>query len=103
MNEVEDPLLAVLMHSRVLPEEKRVAAKASRNRGLLKAPFGVLDQSLAGREFLVGEHFTVADLNVAAVLTWSRPARLTLDEYPHLMAWLDRCLQRPARKQAQAV
>jgi glutathione S-transferase len=102
MNEIEGPLLSVLMHSRVLPAEKRVPDKVSRNLGVLKAPFAVLDQALAGRDYLLGEHFTIADLNVAAVLSWCKPAHLTLEDYPHLKAWLKRCLARPARKLAQA-
>jgi len=102
MSEVERPLLSVLMHSRVLPTEKRDPEKVSRDRGVLKAPFKVLDQALLGRDYLLGEHFTVADLNVAAVLAWCKPAQFALDDYPQLDAWLQRCLARPARKQAQA-
>ncbi len=101
MTEVEQPLLTVLMHARVLPEAKRDAQRLARHRGLLAAPFGVLEQALDGRDYLVAERFTVADLNVAAVLSWCRPARLSLQDYPNLSAWLDRCLARPARKQAQ--
>jgi glutathione S-transferase len=101
MSEVEHPLLTVLMHSRVLPEEKRDPERASRNRGVLKAPFGVLDQALHGREYLVADRFCVADLNVAAVLSWCKPARVSLEAYPDLAAWLRRCLDRPARRQAQ--
>lgn len=102
MSEVEGPLLTVLMHSRVLPKEKRVPTKVSRNLGVLKAPFAVLDRSLNGRDYLLGEHFSVADLNVAAVLAWSKPAHFDLQEYPRLDDWLQRCLDRPARKLAQA-
>jgi glutathione S-transferase len=102
MSEVEGPLLSVLMHNRVLPSEKRDPEKVSRNLGLLKAPFAVLDQALAGRDYLLGEPFTIADLNVAAVLTWCKPAHLPLEDYVQLDAWLKRCLARPARKQAQA-
>ncbi|MCB1774060.1 MAG: glutathione S-transferase family protein [Gammaproteobacteria bacterium] len=101
MTEVEHPLLTVLMHSRVLPEDQRDADKASRNRGLLKAPFSVLDAALADRDYLAGDRFTVADLNVAAVLSWCKPARFGLKDYPNLSKWLDRCLDRPARRQAQ--
>lgn len=101
MTEVEQPLLTVLMHSRVLPEDKRDADKVSRNRGLLKAPLAVLDGALAGRSYLAGDGFTVADLNVAAVLSWCKPARVGLKDYPNLSAWLERCLDRPARRQAQ--
>ena len=102
MTEVETPLLKVLMHSRVLPEQKRDPAKVSHNLGLLKAPFRVLDRALAERDHLAGDRFTVADLNVAAVLTWCKPARISLQEYPALDSWLTRCLSRPARTKAQA-
>ena len=101
MTEVERPLLSVLMHSRVLPEEKRDPAKVPRNLGLLKQPFRILDEALSGREYLLGDRFTVADLNVASVLSWCKPARVRLDDTPVLKTWLDRCLARPARKQAQ--
>lgn len=102
MSEVETPLLSVLMHSRVLPAEKRDPEKVSRNLGVLKAPLAVLDQALAEREYLLGETFTIADLNVASVLIWCKPARIDLSTFPSLEAWLERCLARPARKQAQA-
>lgn len=102
MSEVETPLLSVLMHGRVLPVEKRDPEKVSRNLGVLKAPFSVLEQALAGGGYLLGENFSVADLNVASVLVWCKPAGLELDDYPHLNAWLEHCLARPARKLAQA-
>ncbi len=101
MTEVEHALLSVLMHRRVLPEDKRDSERAARNEGCLKRPFGILDQALAGREYLVDDHFTVADLNLAAVLCWVRPARYSLEAWPDLDAWLTRCLARPARKRAQ--
>jgi glutathione S-transferase len=102
MAEVEGPLLTVLMHSRVLPAEKRVPDKVGRNLGVLKRPLHVLDQALVGRDYLLGDRFCVADLNVAAVLAWCKPAHLSLNDHPDLDAWLNRCLARPARKQAQA-
>ena len=101
MTEVEQPLLTVLMHSRVLDEAKRDPQKVSRNLGVLTTPFSVLDRALAGRDYLVADRFTVADLNVAAVLSWCKPARIPLTGTPNLDAWLRRCLDRPARRQAQ--
>lgn len=101
MSEVERPLLTVLMHKRVLPAAQRDADKVRRNLGILRAPFRVLDRGLHGRDYLLGETFSVADLNVAAVLGWCKPARVELDEFPSLAAWLDRCLDRPARQRAQ--
>jgi len=101
MTEVEQPLLTVLMHKRVKPEAERDPQKVSRNEGILRKPFETLDQALADRDYLVDGRFTVADLNMAAVFSWCKPARVSLKEYPNLSAWLDRCLARPARKRAQ--
>ena len=101
MTEVEQALLTVLMHTRVLPPEKRDPDRVSRGRGILRGPFAILDRALTGRDFLVDGRFTVADLNVASVLSWARPARYPLEELANLDAWLRRCLDRPARRRAQ--
>ena len=45
---------------------------------------------------LIDEHFTVADLNVAAVLSPSRAQYLNLQLFPHARRWLDACYSRPA-------
>jgi glutathione S-transferase len=102
MSEVEQALLSLLMHKRVLPEDKRDPQKVTRNEGILRTPLQILDRALADRDYLVDGRFSVADLNVAAVLSWAKPARHSLAELPHLGAWLGRCLERPARRRAQA-
>ena len=101
MTELEHPLLSILMHKRILPQQKRDPQKLARNEGVVKRPLEILDQALIGQDYLCGKNFTVADLNVAAVLSWSKPARFSLKPYPQLDAWLKRCLDRPARKRAQ--
>jgi glutathione S-transferase len=55
-----------------------------------------LDGALAGRHWLVGDHFDVADLNVAAVLSPSRVQSVNLRPYAHVGTWLGRCYERPA-------
>ncbi len=62
----------------------------------LQLPFRVLDDALAGRSYLLGEEFGVADLNVASVLLTVRLARMELAAFPNLDAWLTRCTARPA-------
>jgi glutathione S-transferase len=56
----------------------------------------VLNGALAGRDHLAGEKFTVADLNVAAILSWGRIARLDLAPHPDVARWLTSCMARPA-------
>lgn len=101
MSELEHPLLTVLMHSRVLPKQERDPDKLSRNLGVLQRPFSVLQQTLEKRRFLAADRFTIADLNVAAVLAWCKAAKVPLNQYPALDDWLGTCLARPARKRAQ--
>jgi len=68
---------------------------------VLAAPFAVLDKALAESAYLLGADFTVADLNVAAVV--SRAIDMDLSASPHLKNWLMRCLERPAARKALAL
>lgn len=69
---------------------------ANTSAGGLKAPLKVLNQQLAEREWLLGDQFTVADLNVAAVL--SPLPYVQFFFYPNrgVIDWLRRCLTRSA-------
>jgi glutathione S-transferase len=58
----------------------------------------VLDGALARTPYLLGDDFTVADLNVAAVI--SRAIDMDLGAKPHLGSWLRCCLERPAARAA---
>ena len=68
---------------------------------MLAAPFKVLDAAVAQQPYLLGDDFTVADLNVAAVI--SRAIEMDLRAVPNLKAWLTRCLERPAARAALAL
>ncbi len=100
MTEVEASALAVLMHKRVLPEPQRDADKLARHTGILKKPLAVLDAALTERPWLLGDQFTLADLNTAAVLAWARAARMDLTAYPQLTAWIKSCMARPGFRRA---
>ena len=104
MLEIEPLLLHLLEHRALLAEFARDASAIERNELLLKRPLGVLNDALAGRDYLAGTSFTVADLNVASILIWAKMARLDMSAYPDLTRWLNACLARPAyaRIRAQA-
>ena len=86
------------LHAIRLPPEERDAAKGAEALSVLAEPFKVLDGALAGRRYLIGDDFTVADLNVSAVI--SRAVDMDLAATPNLKAWLVRCLERPAAREA---
>lgn len=56
---------------------------------------------LASRQYLVGEHFTVADAYLYTVLTWTRPTGIDLAAWPVLAAYRERVQQRPAVQAAR--
>ena len=84
-----------------LPPQERDAARRDEALKVLAAPFKVLDAAVAEQDYLIGDDFTVADLNVAAVI--SRAIDMDLSAVPNLSAWLARCLDRPAARDALAL
>ncbi len=100
MMECEGLLLQALLNRMLLPEDRRNEDKALQAIENLQKPFKVIDTHLSGRKALVGGKLTVADINVAAILSWGRGAKIDLAAYPNLAAWLGGCTGRPAFKAA---
>ena len=94
MMEAEGHLLTALINSDELPE--RDAEKSERAVAALQKPLGVLNGALAGRPYLLGDDFCVADLNLAAMFSWGKRARLDFADYPNAGNWLNTCLARDA-------
>jgi len=89
------------LHAIRLPAAERDAAKRDEALRVIAAPFKVLDEAVSKQPYLLGNEFTVADLNVAAVI--SRAIDMNMSATPHLGAWLQHCLDRPAAKKALAL
>jgi glutathione S-transferase len=69
---------------------------------LLKRPFEILNQHLSGQDYLVGNRFTVADLNVAEICRYAMTETALTGPNPNVVAWYERCHGRPAFKQMWA-
>jgi len=96
MTEAEEPVLTTLLHRVFFPENQRDKAKADDAAQRFETPLKVLDGELAGKNYLLGNDFTVADLNVASVLCWAPMAGLDLSRAGNVGAWMTRCTARPA-------
>lgn len=108
VNEVEADALTVLMHRMAMPVERRKPELADAAEQRLKVPLAVLEQHLqrqraAGQAWLAATRFTIADLCVASVVNWARPARALMDAHPLVHEWVLRCMDRPAYHQAKAL
>ena len=94
--EIEKPLLFAAANLSLFAPSERRADELELARTRLDRPFRVLDAELARRPFLLGKRFTVADLNVASVMTLIAIARLPVDHYPAMHAWFWALMERPA-------
>ncbi len=101
LNEVDRGVNIWSLHAVRLPAADRDAAKRDEALKVIAAPFKVLDAAVAKQPYLLGNDFTVVDLNVAAVI--SRAIDMDLSTVPNLKAWLARCLERPAAQSALAL
>ena len=91
------------MHRMLLPGDQREPKVAEAAIEKLAKPFGVLDQELAEKKYLLGNTYSVADVNVASVLSIAQLVAVDLTKFPNLKRWLDVCTARPACTKARAL
>jgi glutathione S-transferase len=75
-------------------EQGRLAIRAAATA--LKTRFQRLDAHLAATGHVVGDRFTVADLNLAEVFRYAMSQPQLFDAAPNVKAWLAACQARPA-------
>jgi glutathione S-transferase len=88
-------------NSFVLPEAQRDAAAAKAAWDDIAPALDVLETALGKTQWLAGDDFSVADLNVAAAMV--RALSFDLGKWPRVNAWLHRCWDRPAGQKALAM
>ena len=94
--EIEKPLLLAGANRALFAPESRSEEEALSAIGKLGRPLKVLDAHLTRQQYLLGESFTVADLNVATVMDLAPQCGIALDAWPRVQAWHNDCLARPA-------
>ena len=62
----------------------------------LRRPLKRLEAHLSAHPNLVGDRFTVADLNLAECLRYAQGHPTLLSEFPAVKTWLETCQSRPA-------
>jgi glutathione S-transferase len=98
VTEVEPHSLAVLNHRAGYKPDQRDPKAAQAAIDALRAPFAVLDKHLTAAPFIVGDRFTVADINTAEVCRYAMVAPELFEAAPHVKSWLAACHARPAFK-----
>jgi len=97
-----DPVLeTITMHTRFLPEDKRNPALVDAAKAKWSNIVKVLEAAIDGREYIVGNSFTAADIVVGSALGWAAFVGI-LGDHPKLAAYLQNLQQRPAYQRAHA-
>ena len=78
-----------------MPDE---AKRLSKERVLDRLTWA--DGELAGKQYLMGDDFTVADAYLFTVTNWAKPVGLDISGLKNLIAWRERVAARPAVQRA---
>ncbi len=71
-----------------LPEDKRPADVITFTQGRLKAAYTTLNDRLKGRDWIVGDGLTNADISCCAYLFYPEPFGFNRAEWPNIDRWL---------------
>jgi len=86
------------LHKNFGPLFRPTTPEATREAQLetLRRRFGFVNEALAGKSYLAGEQFTVADAYLYTVLRWTVRLQIDLSAWPQLTAFMARVSARPA-------
>ena len=89
---IEGPALEIMM----APADTTGEATARVAAEKLRRPLARLNTHLQGRDWLVGNRFTVADINTAECLRYAQGNAALIAEFPDVERWLTAAQSRPA-------
>jgi len=81
-----------------LPEDKRPLEVIGFSQGRLAAAYQVLNTHLEGRDFIVGDRLTNADISCCSYLYYPEPFGFERSEHSHIDRWLDNIAAVPGWK-----
>ncbi len=71
-----------------LPEDKRLESVIKWLQGRLKSAYRTLDTHLDGRDWIVGQGLTMADISCCGYLFYPEPFGFTRSDWPNIDRWL---------------
>lgn len=103
ISEIEPLQMQIVIQTFFTPEDKRDAAVIERAGKSLQRPLNVLNDALAGSDYLLGGEFSIADLNLSGVMDLLNMVSFDLSAWPHVQRWLTACYGRDSYARAKAV
>ena len=81
-----------------VPKDKQPKAAIEWLAGRFKAALKILEDALDGKDWLVSDRFTLADIACCGYLFYPEPFGFDRKEYPNIDAWLTRISETPGWK-----
>ncbi len=98
---VMPPINTIMVHTVLLPPERRDETVLSQAQRLLNKSLGPVNDGLEGKDYLAGD-FSGADIMLGHACVMSGRLGQITDDMPNLKAYVDRLLARPALQEAMA-
>lgn len=98
ITQMEAACVDLILHRKVFAEKDRDINVVQAAEQKLIKPLQVLNDYLAGKDFLVGNQFTVADINLAGVLSYAQSGEYDFSRFGNVARFLGAILSRPAYK-----
>lgn len=102
-SELQSPIIEVFIQKVFMPDDKRDNNVIEENLKKLPDLFKILDSTLSGKKYLVGNQFTLADLNTASVASIASAIGFDMKAYPHVSTWISAMTDRPAYQKYQGL
>ncbi|KHD88645.1 MAG: hypothetical protein OM95_07515 [Bdellovibrio sp. ArHS] len=94
----QEPAVSWMIQEFFVPAEHRNQLVIENSKKALPRVLEVLNRGLEGKTFLVGDRFTVADVNLGTVTDILLGLKYDLSAYPHIQRWMTELHSRPAYK-----
>ena len=98
MTEIEPPFVELFLQRIILPEEKRDPQAEETAIETINRPIGGLENILSKNDYVLGNTFTIADLNLVSIFTLNDIVKITMENFTRTEGWIKKCKTRPAYK-----
>lgn len=96
------PLGTIVWHTLYKQDASRLPSVIDDARSRAEATLGVVDRALDGREYLLGDEFSAADVMMGFTLEAAKALGVLRAQFPNLTTYLARLEARPAFRRATA-
>ncbi|MGZ3781815.1 MAG: glutathione S-transferase family protein, partial [Pseudobdellovibrionaceae bacterium] len=94
--DLQEPAVGWLIQELFVPAEKKNLHLIEEAKTKIARCLTVLENGLQDKKFLVGSRFTVADLNVASVVTILMELKYDFSHFKNIQQWMNGCTDRPS-------